>query len=311
MAKSPIRIGTRGSPLALWQADWVERALRRAFPRVDFERVIVRTSGDIKRAQPLAAFGGFGVFSRELDEALLGGEIDLAVHSAKDYPTDVADGLSVAAFPCREVANDSIVARGGLTLKDLPQKAVIGTGSLRRAAQLAAMRPDLRFREIRGNIDTRLRKVESGKYDAIVMAEAALRRLRLDVPREVLSISRLVPAAGMGALMIVCRSGDRRIRPFVRRLNNNRVSSCVESERSVLLGLGGGCRLPIGVHARIAGDTLRIRAVVLSPDGRQKIGGVIEGGKSNPGTVARKTIRYLMSLGAREIVDQIETGVNP
>lgn len=303
--KQPIRIGTRGSPLALWQAAWVERALRHALPDGDFVQEIVRTTGDIRRTQPLRRFAGFGVFTRELDTALLEDRIDLAVHSAKDYPTDVASGLRIAAFPCREVPNDSLVSHGRVPLRDLPEGAVIGTGSLRRSAQLASLRPDLRFQEIRGNIETRLRKVDEGQFDAIIMAEAALRRLQIDTPREVLPVTRVVPAAGEGALMIVCRAGDQRMKPLLSRIDSERISRCVMAERMVLLGLGGGCRLPIGVYGRIVGDTMRIRAVVLSPDGQRRAGTMVEGLARNPTLVAEKAVRVLLETGGREIIEDM------
>lgn len=303
--KQPIRIGTRGSPLALWQAAWVESALRRSFPDHDFVREIVKTTGDIKRSQPLRSFAGFGVFSRELDDALLQDRIDLAVHSAKDYPTEVDHGLRVAAFPCRESPNDSLVTHGHVPFSELPKGAVVGTGSLRRSAQLACMRSDLRFKEIRGNIDTRLGKVEAGKYDAVIMAEAALRRLEIDTPREVLPVTRIVPAAGEGALMIVCRLGDQEIRRILSKINSERVSRCVVAERMVLFGLGGGCRLPIGAYAKISGDTIRIRAVVLSPDGKRKAGAIVEGMARNPTVVAEKAVRFLFDTGGKEIIEEM------
>ena len=306
VSRPPVRIGTRGSVLARWQAGWVTAALCRAFPDGDFAEVIVRTTGDIQRRQSLARIGGLGVFTRELDTALLEGRIDLAVHSAKDYPTNVPEGLFVAAYPLRERANDALVGRRGEHLGDLPSGALIGTGSLRRLAQLRRLRPDLRFGDIRGNVETRLRKLDAGQYDGVVLAEAALRRLGLAArPREVLPVSRLVPAAGQGALMVVCRRDDRRTRRLAARISNDQVEKSISAERAVLRGLGGGCRLPFGVHARIRGERIRLRAVVVSPDGSRKVTAFIEADARDGLRAARRAVNILLRKGAREIVEQI------
>ena len=303
----PVRIGTRGSPLARWQADWVQAALEKAFPERAFEQVVIRTSGDVKRDLPLVRFGGVGIFTRELDHALIERRIDLAVHSAKDYPTDLSPDLEIGAYPAREVPNDSLIARKGARIEDLPEGAVIGTGSLRRSAQLAWIRGDLRFAEIRGNIDTRLGKLEAGQYDGIIMAEAAMRRLGLDTPRQVLPVSRIVPAAGEGALMIVCRRGDKAIRSLLDGIDDETIHRCVTAERAVLLGLGGGCRLPIGVYARITGKTMRIRATVLSADGRRKQSALIERPAADPQKAADKTVKTILKNGGRAIVEAFES----
>jgi hydroxymethylbilane synthase len=306
--KQPVRIGTRGSALARWQADWVERALRRAFPSEAFVQAIVKTTGDIMPDQPLGRLGGRGAFTRELDAALLDGRIDLAVHSAKDYPTDVPRALVVAAYPRRWPANDSLVGRHGERLRDLAPGALVGTGSLRRSAQIRSVRPDLRFAEIRGNIETRLRKLDAGQYDAVVIAEAALRRLGLkDRPRETLPVSRMAPDAGQGALMVVCRRNDRRTRRMAAQINDARVAACVSVERAVLRDLGGGCRLPLGVYARIVGDRIRLRALVISSDGKRKIAAQIEADVRDGLQAAREAVRYLLDRGAREMLDQVES----
>jgi len=304
--RRPIRIGTRGSALALWQAAWVERALRRAFSQDEFIQVIVKTTGDIQAEKPLERLGGRGAFTRELDKALLEGRIDLAVHSAKDYPTDLPTDLVVAAYPCRWPANDSLVGRHGEHLGDLASGALVGTGSLRRSAQIRLLRSDLRFANVRGNIETRLRKLDAGQYDAVVVAEAALRRLRLtDRPREILPITRVVPDAGQGALMVVCRRDDRLIRRMASGINDPRVAMCVSAERTVLSELAGGCRLPLGVHARIVGDKVRLRAIVISPDASKKVAVAIEAPVGEGLPAAREAVQYLLRHGAREILDQI------
>lgn len=305
--EQPLRIGTRGSVLARWQADWVERSLRRAFPQEEFVQVSVKTTGDLMPTQPLEQLGGRGAFTRELDMALLENRVDLAVHSAKDYPTDVPKDLLVAAFPCRWPVNDSLVGRNGERLRDLPPGALVGTGSLRRSAQIRCFRPDLRFGEIRGNIETRLRKLDEGQYDAVIIAEAALRRLGLnDRKREVLPVTRMVPDAGQGALMIVCRKNGRRVRRMLKAINDPRVSACVEAERMVMAGLGGGCRLPLGVYAKIVGERMKLRAVVISPDARRRLATVIQCGAREGLRAARQAVRELLRQGAREILDQVE-----
>jgi len=281
----------------------VERALRRAFPATEFVKTVVRTSGDLHRDKPLSRIGGRGAFTRELDLALLDGRIDIAVHSAKDYPTEVHEDLAVAAYPCRSSVNDSLVARGDEGLADLPAGAVVGTGSLRRSAQIRAIRTDLRFADIRGNIETRLRKLDEGRYDAVVIAEAALRRLGVDDrPRCVLPISRVVPAAGQGALMVVCRRDDLGVRRMVARIDDPRVRKCVAAERAVLAGLGGGCRLPVGACAKIRRGVLRLRAVVVSPDGSRRLVEVVEGPAERPAAVAARAVAALLRRGAGEIV---------
>lgn len=305
---SSFRIGTRGSVLARWQADWVERALRRAFPEQHFIQEIVKTTGDLMPDKSLEHLGGRGAFTRELDAALLDDRIDLAVHSAKDYPTDVPEQLVVAALPCRWPVNDSLVGRHGERLGDLAAGALVGTGSLRRSAQIRAIRPDLRFGEIRGNIETRLRKLDEGQYDAVIIAEAALRRLGLkDRAREVLPVTRLVPDAGQGALMIVSRRDDKKMRRILAKINDPRVAACVTAERAVLAGLGGGCRLPMGVFAKIAGGRMRLRAVVIAPDAGRKVEIKVEAGANEGLRAARQAVRYLLAHGAREILDSVKT----
>jgi hydroxymethylbilane synthase len=302
-----VCIGTRGSQLALWQAHYVRDALKRAFPNGEVIEEIIHTTGDLRREESLVNLWGRGVFTRELDAALLDGRVDLAVHSAKDYPTEVDPGVAILAYPTRWIPNDSLVARNGERLAELPPGALVGTGSQRRSAQLLRMRPDLRFAEIRGNIETRLRKVTEGQYDAVLMAEAALRRMGLDdVKREMLPVTRLVPAAGQGALMIVGRGGDARIARLLKRIDDVAVHRCVTAERAVLIGLGGGCRLPFGVHARIAGDVMKLRAIVVSPDATKKATVLIEGPAAKPLQVARAAVTRLFDRGAREIIAEIE-----
>jgi hydroxymethylbilane synthase len=281
--KSEIRIGTRASKLALTQTQWVADALMAAHPGLACEIVHITTAGDRQRAQPLPAIGGKGLFTKEIEEALLRGEIDLAVHSFKDLPTRLPDGLVVAAVPERAPANDAlIIADSRLQISDwrsknggqesrvfaVPSGARIGTSSPRRAAQLRHVRPDLRPEPIRGNLDTRLRKLAEGRYDAILVALAGLIRLGLaDRATEILPFDVVLPAPGQGALAIEIRAGDAFVADLVASVNDASAAVAVQAERALLEALGGGCSLPLGAYAELAGDTLRLRAILLSPDG--------------------------------------------
>lgn len=227
-------------------------ALHHAHPDVSLSVREIRTEGDVSSA-PLSQIGGLGVFAKAIEDALLGGQADIAVHSLKDLPTQLPPGLIVAAIPLREDVRDAIIARDGLALSDLPAGARVGTGSGRRSVQLAAMRPDLRFEEIRGNVDTRIRKVESGEYDAAVLALAGLRRLGLDDrATQVFSTDEVLPAVGQGALAIEVRGDDPDAIALVAPLDDADTHAAVTAERAYLARLGGGCRLPIGAHATVA-----------------------------------------------------------
>ena len=240
----PLQLGTRSSALARWQADWVAARLRECGTEV--ELVPITTTGDVTR-QPLGEVGGSGLFTKELQQALLDGRIDLAVHSLKDLPTVAVSGLALAAVPPRESVCDVLISRAGAVLLDLPQSARIGTGSLRRRAQLLNVRPDLQVFDIRGNVDTRIRKLQAGEYDAIVLAEAGLRRLEFMAhATEVLSPLAMLPAVGQGALGIEARAHDERTRKAVAELNDPAAWGAVTAERSLLAALRGGCLAPVG-----------------------------------------------------------------
>lgn len=266
-----LRLGTRGSALARWQADWVAAQLTER--GVAVELVLISTRGDQHQQGPIASLGGGqGVFTKELQNALLDGRIDLAVHSLKDLPTDVVAGLSLAAIPERGPVGDVLVSQGK-DFHELPQGAVVGTGSLRRRAQLLHARGDLKMADLRGNVDTRLKKLETGEYQAIVLAEAGLVRLGLgDRITARLPMSLILPAVGQGALGIETRADDARTRAALAPLDHPDTHAAAVAERSMLATLRGGCLAPVGAWGRTGSDgLLHLTGVVLSPDGRKRI----------------------------------------
>lgn len=259
---SPVRIATRGSRLARWQAERVAQLLAAA-GAPDHELVVVSTRGDRDQQSELHAIGGQGVFVKEVQQAVLDGEADLAVHSAKDLPALTPDGLVIGAAPEREDARDALI---GARLEELRHGAVVGTGAVRRRAQLAALRPDLQFANLRGNVDTRVAK--AGDFDAIVLAAAGLARLGyLDEVRERLAIDVMVPQVGQGVLAVECRVDDATTRALLGRIDAPAVRRALDAERAFLAALGGGCDLPVGAHAELAGDEIRLRAVLAAEVG--------------------------------------------
>jgi hydroxymethylbilane synthase len=262
-----FRIGTRGSKLARWQSDWVAAQLTGA--GVSVQIVEIATQGDLQQHGPVSAVGGLGVFTKEIQSALLAGEVDLAVHSLKDLPTQDVEGLTLAATPPREDLADVLISRSGQLLMDLPAGARIGTGSLRRRAQLLHLRPDLVMADIRGNVDTRLRKLDEGQFDAIVLAAAGLRRLGFaERITETLGPPRMLPAPGQGALGIECRVDDAGAIHAVGPLDDPATRRAVEAERAALAALHGGCSAPIAAWGRVQGERLQLDVLVASADGR-------------------------------------------
>jgi hydroxymethylbilane synthase len=267
-----LRLGTRGSPLALTQAGMVRDALARAhgFAPDRIELVTIRTSGDRIQDRTLADAGGKGLFTKEIEEALLAGTIDLAVHSSKDMPTVLPDGLAISAFLEREDPRDVFVSRKAKSIQQLPRGATIGTASLRRQALALRARPDLKAVPLRGNVETRLRKLDDGAADATLLALAGLKRLGLtDVATAVLDIDDFLPAVGQGAIAIETRDDDRRTRDFLLPINHAATASALAAERAFLAVLDGSCRTPIAGHATITGTGLRFRGMILKPDGSE------------------------------------------
>src|SRR5262245_53071601 len=262
---NPLRIGTRGSALALWQANHIADRLRALGCAV--ELVIIQTQGDQVQERPLAQIGGDGLFTKAIQDALLDRRADVAVHSLKDLPTAPVPGLTVAAVPERASTHDAFVSRRHPRLDALPHGARVATGSLRRKAQIRHRRPDLELVEIRGNVDTRLRKLDEQGLDALILAQAGLERLGLGrVITELLDPSWMLPAVGQGALGLECRSDDADVLAALRSLDDSATHAAVVAERSFLLALGGGCLVPIGAQGQVSGNHLNLRGVVVSPD---------------------------------------------
>jgi hydroxymethylbilane synthase len=290
-------IASRGSQLALWQARWVAAQLSAAGHQCRIE--IVKTTGDKITDVPLAKVGTKGLFTREIEEALLDGRAHLAVHSLKDLPTELPEGLVLAAVPEREDPRDAVV---GSKLADLPLGARVGTSSLRRAAQLRQLRPDLQVESVRGNLDTRLRKLDEGQYDAILLAAAGLKRLgwggRI---AEILAPEQMCPAVGQGALAIETRAGFE----GVALLDHPATHAAVLAERAVLGALGGGCQVPIGAYATVSGGSIHILAIVAAPDGTQVIRANAEGAAADAAQIGARLADDLLKRGARHILDAV------
>ncbi len=269
----PLRIGTRGSPLARIQTDMVCQALAAAHPSLQapgaLEVVVIKTTGDLVTDRPLADIGGKGLFCKEIEAALLDRRIDLAMHSMKDLPTWLPDGLALGAMLPRADPRDVLITRDQLTLADLPPGAVVGTASLRRQAQLLARRPDLKAINFRGNVGTRLAKLAAGEVDATLLARAGIDRLGLTVPHVVLSPEEMLPAVGQGAIGLECRADDADVLACLAGVDHGPTHICVSAERAMLDVLDGTCHTPIGAFAELAGGELRLRGLVAQADGRR------------------------------------------
>jgi hydroxymethylbilane synthase len=270
MADPVLRIGTRGSPLALVQAGLVRDALQAAHPALATEIVTIRTSGDREQTRRLSEIGGKGLFTKEIEEQLLAGAVDIGVHSTKDMPTRQPDGLALAAFLPREDPRDVLIARAGARrIADLPHGATVATVALRRQALLLHRRPDLKVVAIRGNVDTRLRKLDEGAADALILARAGLKRLGRDDVGSVIPVEEMLPAVGQGAVCVECRTDDGRVRALLAAIDHRPTALCVRAEIAMLGVLDGSCRTPIAGHAVLDGDALRFRGMILRPDGSE------------------------------------------
>lgn len=296
-----LTIGSRGSQLALWQARWIQARLVALGEECRIQ--IIHTTGDRITDVPLAQVGTKGLFTKEIEEALLRGDIDVAVHSMKDMPTAVPDGLAIAAIPEREDPRDAMV---GIPLANLPEGAHVGTSSLRRSSQLRALRPDFAIDSIRGNVDTRLRKLEDRHFDAIVLAAAGLRRLGLEGRiAEVLEPEVMCPAVGQGALAVETRGDGGPAHRICHRLDHPETRAAVTAERAVLARLGGGCQVPIGAYARIVEGTLHIDAVVVSPEGDAIVRLGSSGPVSDAESMGTALGDELLAMGGREILEDV------
>jgi hydroxymethylbilane synthase len=299
-----LRIGTRASKLARWQAGWVADRLLGAGQAV--EVVEIATHADENTAVPISSFGGTGVFTKEVQRALLADRIDVAVHSMKDLPTERVDGILLAAVPLRENIADVLVTADGATLAQLSPAARVGTGSLRRQAQLRHVRPDLQLIDVRGNVDTRLRKLDEGQLDALVLAEAGLVRLGLgDRVAQALGPPAMLPAVGQGALAIECRTEDVENRDVLATLDDADTRAAVMAERAMLAHLRGGCLAPVGAWGRIEGGAIHLSAVVLSVDGKQRLEAHDQAKRldiSAAEQLGRRVAEILLSKGAADLI---------
>jgi hydroxymethylbilane synthase len=303
-----LRIGTRGSALALWQARSIARTLGNSAGG-EPEILVIKTSGDKFQQASFSEIGGKGVFIKELEDALLEGRIDLAVHSMKDVPTEMPEGLTIAAIGKREDVRDALLSSSGANLASLPPGARVGTSSLRRQSQLLYARRDLRVLELRGNVDTRIAKLKRGDYDAIVLAKAGLDRLDLSGNiTEVLPPEVSLPAAGQGAIGIEARAGDTETLRFLALLEDAETRSAVTAERSALAGLGGGCQVPIGAWGRVENGQLALDVAVLSPDGTQRMWEKDSGSPEEAEAIGKRIAQKLRESGAAALLDRESRG---
>lgn len=296
-----IRLGTRGSALARWQADWVAARLTELGAEVVLEHIV--TSGDRQQEGAIGELGAQGLFTKEIQRAVLDGRVDLAVHSLKDLPTDAVEGLALAAVPPRASTADVLVSAKYPSLDALPSGAVVGTGSLRRRAQLLNVRPDLTVADIRGNVDTRLRKLDQGNYDAIVLAQAGLQRLGLSERiTQVLPEEVMLPAVGQGALGLETRADDGPVRHFVAQLDHAPSHVAVIAERAMLAALHGGCLAPIAAIGRLENGRLTLTGRVLSSDGTQKLEITLSGDPTEPAALGLEVASSLHDQGAAMLI---------
>lgn len=300
---NPLRIGTRGSPLALWQAHHVADLLRRADPGRPVELVEIATFGDTVRDAPLVQLGGEGIFTKAIQDALLEKRADVAVHSLKDLPTFAVAGLALAAVPPRGPTGDAFVSKKYRSFAELPPGAVVASSSLRRKAQLLHRRPDLKLVDIRGNVETRLRKLEEQNLDATILAEAGLVRLGLaEHATEILDPEWMLPAVGQGAIGIECRADDDTTRAVLERINDAATRWAVLAERAMLRDLQGGCQVPIGARATVRDEMLELRGVVLPPDGSRRIEAAVAGPAEQAEELGRQLARQLREQGAEALL---------
>lgn len=304
--RNDIIVGTRSSKLALWQADYVIRRLREQYPGIQVERRLMTTKGDKILDAPLAKIGGKGLFTKELEMEMLAGGIDIAVHSLKDMPTEVPEGLVITAITKRFDPGDAVVSPQYRTLAALPPGARVGTSSLRRRAQLLAARPDLTILDLRGNVNTRLKKLDAGEYDAIILASAGLKRLGFaDRITDVLPAAMCLPAVGQGALAIETRADDAALRASLAFLQDEDTVRCARAERSFLRRVEGGCQVPVGVYASPEEAGLRVEAVIASLDGRRLYRDHLSGAWADAEALGKELADKLLAAGGLAIMHEL------
>ena len=312
MLNKIFRIATRQSPLALWQAQYVQQRLMAAHPGLQVELVPMVTKGDVILDTPLAKVGGKGLFVKELELAMLENRADMAVHSMKDVPVDFPEGLGLVTICEREDPRDAFVSNHYSSIDALPQGAVVGTSSLRRQCQISARRPDLVIRSLRGNVGTRLSKLDAGEYDAIILAAAGLKRLGLEERiRQVLPAEFSLPAVGQGAVGIECRLDDQPLITLLQALNHSDTAVCVRAERAMNTRLEGGCQVPIGSFAVLEDDQLWLRGLVGAPDGSQMVVGERRGPREQAEQMGISLAEELLDGGARDILREVYQGQPP
>jgi len=302
--RSKIIIGTRGSALALWQTHWIQNNLQQLAPECRFEAKYIKTSGDKILDAPLAQIGGKGLFVKEIELALLSGEIDMAVHSMKDMPTVLPDGLTIGAIAQRADPSDALISHKGFKFANLPLDAKIGTSSLRRRAQLLHSRPDLNIHNLRGNLDTRIAKLKNEGFDAIVLATAGVQRLGFDeLITERLPYETCLPAVGQGAIGVEVRDDGTELLELVRRINHFESAMAVTAERAMLTDLGGGCQIPIAALGRVLKEKLSLEGLVASVDGSRVVRSSVCGDLLDADELGKQLARKLLHLGAESILN--------
>ena len=303
MTDKALILGTRGSPLALWQTEQVLHALHEAAPELKTEVKIIKTKGDKILDIPLAQIGDKGLFTKELEHALYAQEIDLAIHSLKDLPTSLPDGLEIMAIMERHAPQDALVTSDGMPLEDLPDGALIGTGSLRRQTQLHLLRPDLRFQDLRGNVQTRLSKLDRGDYDAIIMARAALERMGFkDRIATIFPPSLMLPAVGQGAVAVEARVGDTRTAGWLAHIHHENTAICSRAERAYLKRLGGGCEKPIAAYAILDAHELKLYGYLASVDGTQTLRDHLHGNAEFAEELGIRLAEKMLAAGGQDIL---------
>ena len=304
--KAILKIGTRQSLLALWQSNHIAACLRKQYPECEVVLKKIVTKGDRILDVPLAQIGGKGLFTKEIEEDLLSGEVDLAVHSLKDMPTVLPEGLCLTAITERANVGDAFVSNDYACFEELPLGAVVGTSSLRRKAQLLAARPDLTIRDLRGNVDTRLRKLDEGLYDAVILAAAGLERLgHGDRIKAIIPSDVCLPAVGQGALAIECRADDAEVRQMLDFLNDQPTVYATAAERAFLGLLEGGCQVPIGVHADVDGEQIKIEAIIAALDGSTVLRDTIKGAAVDAVALGQKLGKKMLANGGQKILAAI------
>ncbi|WP_299447638.1 hydroxymethylbilane synthase [uncultured Phascolarctobacterium sp.] len=304
--KAVLKIGTRQSLLALWQSNYIAACLRKQYPECEVILKKIVTKGDRILDVPLAQIGGKGLFTKEIEEELLSGEVDLAVHSLKDMPTVLPEGLCLTVITARANVGDAFVSNKYDSFAELPLGAVVGTSSLRRKAQLLAARPDLTIRDLRGNVDTRLRKLDEGLYDAVILAAAGLERLgHGDRIKDIIPSDVCLPAVGQGALAIECRTDNAEVRAMLDFLNDMPTVQATSAERAFLGLVEGGCQVPIGVHADVENENIRIEAIIASLDGKTVLRDCLTGSAADAVALGKTLGKKMLANGGQEILAAI------